>query len=134
MKIVKYLPKFLRAMIATLVVMREQEYGGTFYDFLHAQANNGEMELLHKWENNEEMEAAWELLENAFTNGRDFVWVGAVKTGQSRGYMIIHSNKTTMWMRGFIPGIYEPLDAFRDAMLRARKDALALGYHPKEMK
>lgn len=130
-KLIKYLPKFIRWVIATLIVMKEGEYGGTLYDFLSAQTNQGDMSLVHKWEDDASFEQAKAIITNAAQSGRDFVYVGAVKTGKSRGYMIVHSSKHTMWICGFIPGIYEPLDAYRDAILKAKNVALSLGYHPR---
>lgn len=131
MRLIKYLPKFIRKVIATLIIMREGEYGGTLYDFLSAQVNNGDMSLIHKWEDDSGLKQGWAILQSVAQSGRDFVYIGAVKTGKSRGYMIVHSSKRFMWMRGFIPGIYEPLEAYQDTVLRARNDAIALGYHPR---
>ena len=133
MKLIKYLPKRIRAWVATLIVMREGECGGTMYDFLSAQVNNGDMTLIHKWEDDDGLYEAQSIIQNAADSGRDFVYMGAVKTGHSRGYMIVHSSKRDIWIRGFIPGIYEPLDAYRNAIDIAKKDAVALGYHPREV-
>src|SRR5579859_3862821 len=132
MKVIKYLPKFVRRVIATLTVMRESEYGGNLYNFLSAQTNNGDMTLIHKWEDDTGIDEAQSILQNEMNSGRDFVFIGAVKTGHSRGYMFLHSNKHRIWIRGFIPGIYEPLEAYRDTIDLAKKDARALGYHPRE--
>ena len=126
------LPKRIRALIATLIVMRESEYGGTMYDYLSGQVS-GDMTLLHKWEDDEGLDQAQAIIENAVESGRNYVYLSVVKTGYSRGYMIVHSTKRSIWIRGFIPGIYEPLDAYRNAIDIAKKDAVALGYHPREV-
>lgn len=121
----------LRAAIATTKVLFEAEYGGTLYDF--TAHRNGDLERICKWENDAEMVDAHAILENATESGRDFVYVGAVKTGERRGYMFVHSSKRGMWMRGFIPGLYEPLEAFQDALKLAGKDAKELGFRIEDV-
>lgn len=125
-KLIKYLPRWIRQGIALFLELRAGEYGGIIYDY--SGPNNGDLNEIHRWEDDGGMNQAWSILENAINGGRDFVYVGIVKTGQSRGYFVVHSPIRKMWIKAFRPGIYEPLDAFRDAMWRAHYDAKKLGF------
>lgn len=123
---IKYLPKFIRQLIAMYKELRSQEWGGILYDF--TANRNGDLEELARWETDKDLLSAAAIVDNAHDSGRDFVYIEVAKTGNSRGYFMVASSLTTFWVRAFRPGVYESLDAYRDTIKKANKDASKLGF------
>lgn len=129
---IKRLPKWMRQLIACWMEFRSPEWGGILYDF--TAHNTGDLEELHRWETDKGLLEAAALIESAYESGRDYVYITVSKTGNSQGYFMVESPITRFWFRAFHPGVYEPLDAYRDTIKKAEKDARRLGFQIADSK
>jgi hypothetical protein len=127
MKLIKYLPKSVRQQIARFLVKRDYEYSGILYDYLPIRIK-GKMEMLIKWSDDRGQEDAWKVIQAAHDSGRDFLYLGTIKTGEARGYFVLHSPNIDMLLIGFVPKIYDVEEAFLDIVFTARQEAIRLGY------
>jgi hypothetical protein len=124
----KRLPAWLRQIIAFSLVFLRREWGGVLYDY-----DNGRYSKLAEWDSDESMKAAWEIIQ-AGNGGRDFIYVSAAKTGNSRGYFMVDSSKITFYTCFFYGGIYEPDEALFNTAQYCRKLATELGFRNPEEK
>jgi hypothetical protein len=126
----KYLPTFLRRWIATAMGLAAPEWGGIIYDFL--EGRDGSLTEIHRWDDVKGQQMSLSLIENAHESERDFIYVVAVKTGKSSGYFLVLAKGTRYWMCGFRPNVYEPLEAYRHTIRKAKRELSRLGYRLRE--
>lgn len=110
------------SFFATIRAFIAPEWGGVLFNY-----KNGELEEIARWETNEEMKQAHAILDTELDSGRDFVYVAVIKCGERKGYFATYS-PAGVWARGYWPGLYEPMDAYRDAMKIAKAEAKRLGF------
>lgn len=123
----RYLPKWLRQLIALALEFTHPEYGGILYDF--TAHLNGDLEEIHRWDDDAGVNQAIALIDNAHESGRDFVYVSVCKSGQGTGYFAVHSSCTYWWLHAFNQKWYDPLTAYRETMAKAEADARKLGFN-----
>ena len=122
------LPRWLRRTIATWKVWTRPEYGGLITNW-----NNGAFDIIHKWQTNEGMEEAANLVENMLLSQRDEIYVGVVKQGRDCGYFTIHAGLRYHFPVAFWKGYFSIDEAFVVVRNRCREIGTKMGYRNPEV-
>ncbi len=125
------LPRFLRHWAACFLTFSTKEIGGVLFDY-----KNGHWDDLSKWNTDEEADGAMNILDAMLRNGRDEIYIAAVKVeGFGRGYFVVYDSNYGEYRRDFWMGVYDPDEALLDVSKHCRKVADKMGYRrPDEEK
>jgi hypothetical protein len=124
------LPLFIRRIVASWKALRSDEFGGLLINW-----KNGQFEVIAEWKTDDELDAAWQLVESHLDSGRDEIYIALVKQAPGSGYMVIHAPGGFILPYAFWDGWVSVEEAFIAVRDRCREIGTKMGYRaPEETK